>query len=105
MTYIKDSVNATVEIHKCIEVILLKTIIEYNNIGHGITAFYRLPAAGVYTCIADFYVLFDLNNKSIEIFIEFVYIDLLDNNNRSVNEYCSIAHSNGFISFTNKSTR
>jgi len=104
--YIKDTINATAEIHKLSEITILRIVFEYNGIKHGLTAFYRLPSASASVFLADFgKYLKELEKQTIEIFAGDVNFDLLDKNNKTVNEYLSITDINGYISYINLPTR
>jgi len=105
--YIKNNLNIiSVDTIKLSQITLLRAIFTYNNITHGITSFYRMPAAGAETFITEFsQYLTELNKNMIEIYVGDVNIDLLNKDSRLVNEYCSLADSNGYISYINKTTR
>jgi len=105
--YIKDCLTIiSIDTIKLTEITLLRAVIDYNNIAHGITAFYRLPSASADIFIAEFSeFLSNLNNNQIEVYGGDVNIDLTDKNNKLVNEYYSLADNNGFISYINKPTR
>jgi len=104
--YIEDSLSASVEVQKLRQITILRAEFEYNDVKHGISACYRLPAASVDTFLDDFSeYLTNLRKRSIEVFVGDVNINILDTKNKIVNEYLTVANSNGYSSYINKPTR
>jgi len=96
----------SVEIIKLSQITLLRAIFNFNNVTHGLTAFYKSPSAGAETFLKEFsQYLTSLNKNQIEIYVGDVNIDLMNKDSKLVNEYYSVADTNGFISYINMPTR
>jgi len=106
VVYVKESVNASVNIQRLNEVTILRAIFQFNGVGHGLSGFYRLPSTGADTFIDDLTgYLADLDKQVMVIFVGDVNLDILAKDNKIVHKYLTIADSFGFLSYVNNPTR
>lgn len=105
--YIKTNILANVTQEKYQNITITKTDFKFNDNDICITSLYRSPSSESNLFLTDLETHFKKykNNKSIEIFIGDVNLNLLKTNDGQVNNYINYLGGLGYKSYINKATR